>query len=86
MKVNRSLARRRSKLGLSGLFGWSGLSGSSGESRPIKHTRQTIRPDRRDRPEGPNEQGGLAGFFSILLETQEMVVYNACTVGVRRTD
>jgi hypothetical protein len=30
-----------------------------------------------DKPDRPNEQDRLTDFFSILLETQETVVYNA---------
>ncbi len=35
-----------------------------------------MQPNKPHRPNRPNEQDRLANFFSILLETQETVVYN----------
>ena len=41
--------------------------------QPTKQTRQTKPTNKRDRPGRPNEQGRVAGFFSILLTNRETV-------------
>ena len=45
-------------------------------TRPVclVHLVSLMQPNKPDRP---NEQDRLADFFSVLLETQEAVVYNA---------
>jgi hypothetical protein len=51
--------------------------GLSGYLVCLVHLVSLMQPNKPDRPNRPNEQDRLADFYSILLETQETVVYNA---------